>query len=57
MNVKYRARDYYPRITITREMIRQNSKLRLFIRLRMLFLVLNPVIAMVGIIIVMTGVF
>ncbi len=55
--VKYRAKDYYPRIGITLEMIRNNGRLRLFIRLRMLFLILNPAIAIAGIIIVMAGVF
>jgi hypothetical protein len=57
MIVKYRAKDFYPKVRITQEMIRENSKLRLFIRLRMLFMIINPVMVFVGLIIVMARVF
>ncbi len=57
MKVKYRAKDFYPAVRITREMIRENSRLRLFIRLRMLFMIINPVMVFVGLIIVMARVF
>ncbi len=57
MEVKYRPAQFYPKVRITREMIRENRRLRLFIRLRMLFLVLNPAVAVAGMIIVMARVF
>lgn len=53
---RYKAKHFLKSVTITPEMIRKNRNLRRFIRIRRLVHMLNPTIALVLLIMFLTGV-
>ncbi|MBX8633875.1 MAG: hypothetical protein M1351_07855 [Candidatus Thermoplasmatota archaeon] len=57
MQLKYKARHFYPEVRITTEMLRKNRRLRTFVRIRTATFVLNPVIAIAITLFIMARVF
>ncbi|MBX8632288.1 MAG: hypothetical protein KIY12_02375 [Thermoplasmata archaeon] len=57
MEIRYKPRHFYPKVTITAEMIRNNRNLRRFNRIRIVTPLLNVVVATFLTIIIMARVF